>query len=45
VAAVRETSILFAVALGALVLRERVSLARVGGSILVVAGVALVALM
>jgi drug/metabolite transporter (DMT)-like permease len=45
VAAVRETSILFAVALGALVLRERVSRARVGGSILVVAGVALVALM
>jgi drug/metabolite transporter (DMT)-like permease len=44
VAAVRETSILFAVALGALVLRERVSPARVGGAILVVVGVALVAL-
>jgi drug/metabolite transporter (DMT)-like permease len=43
VAAVRETSILFAVALGALVLRERVSPAPVGGAVLVVAGVALVA--
>jgi len=45
VAAVRETSILFAVTLGALVLRERVSLARLGGAVLVVVGVALVALM
>jgi drug/metabolite transporter (DMT)-like permease len=44
VAAVRETSILFAVALGAVVLRERVDAARVGGAALVVAGVALVAL-
>jgi drug/metabolite transporter (DMT)-like permease len=44
VAAVRETSILFAVALGALVVRERVSPARVAGATLVVAGVALAAL-
>jgi drug/metabolite transporter (DMT)-like permease len=44
VAAVRETGILFAVALGALVLRERVGAARAAGAALVVAGVALVAL-
>jgi drug/metabolite transporter (DMT)-like permease len=44
VAAVRETSILFAVALGAFTLRERVSAARLAGAGLVVAGVALVAL-
>ena len=44
VAAVRETSILFAVVLGALVLRERVSAVRAAGSALVVSGVALVAL-
>jgi drug/metabolite transporter (DMT)-like permease len=44
VAAVRETSILFAVALGATVLREPVGPARVAGAGLVVAGVALVAL-
>ncbi len=43
VAAVRETSILFAVALAAVVLRERVSAFRVGGAILMVVGVALVA--
>jgi drug/metabolite transporter (DMT)-like permease len=44
VAAVRETSILFAVALGAFVLRERVSPVRAAGAVLVVVGVALVAL-
>ena len=44
VAAVRETSILFAVALGALVLREPVGRDRALGAALVVAGVALVAL-
>jgi drug/metabolite transporter (DMT)-like permease len=44
VAAVRETSILFAVALGAFFLRERVSAGRVSGAVLVVTGVALVAL-
>lgn len=44
VAAVRETSILFAVALGAIILREHVSPARIAGATLVVAGVALVAL-
>jgi drug/metabolite transporter (DMT)-like permease len=43
VAAVRETSILFAVALAAVVLRERVGAVRVLGAVLVVAGVALVA--
>jgi drug/metabolite transporter (DMT)-like permease len=43
VAAVRETSILFAVALGAIVLRERIGPGRVAGAALVVAGVALVA--
>ena len=43
VAAVRETSILFAVALAAVVLRERVGALRIVGATLVVAGVALVA--
>ena len=43
VAAVRETSVLFAVALGAFVLRERVTSVRAVGAVLVVAGVALVA--
>jgi drug/metabolite transporter (DMT)-like permease len=43
VAAVRETSVLFAVALGAIVLHERVSRLRVAGAALVVAGVVLVA--
>ena len=43
VAAVRETSILVAVALGAIVLREPVSPARVAGAALVVGGVVLVA--
>jgi drug/metabolite transporter (DMT)-like permease len=42
-AAVRETGILFAVALGVVALRERVGVARAAGSVLVVAGVALVA--
>lgn len=44
VAAVRETSILFVVALAAVVLRERVGPLRFAGAMLVVAGVALVAL-
>lgn len=44
VAAVRETSVLVAVALGAYVLREPVGRARPAGAILVVVGVALVAL-
>jgi drug/metabolite transporter (DMT)-like permease len=44
VAAVRETSILFAVALGALALREPVGRSRAVGAMVVVAGVALVAL-
>jgi len=43
VAAVRETSVLFAVALGAFVLRERVMPLRAVGAALVVVGVALVA--
>lgn len=43
VAAVRETSILFAVALGAVALREHVSTKRAAGAVLVVVGVALVA--
>jgi drug/metabolite transporter (DMT)-like permease len=43
VAAVRETSILFAVALGAVALREAPARTRYGGAVLVVAGVALVA--
>lgn len=44
VAAVRETSVLFAVALGALVLREPVRSERAAGAVLVVIGVGLVAL-
>jgi drug/metabolite transporter (DMT)-like permease len=44
VAAVRETSILFAVALGAFVLRERVTGSRVVGAALVMVGVGFVAL-
>jgi drug/metabolite transporter (DMT)-like permease len=43
VAAVRETSILFAVALAAVVLRERIGPLRAVGAALLVAGVALVA--
>jgi drug/metabolite transporter (DMT)-like permease len=43
VAAVRETSILFAVALAAIVLRERIDAPRVAGAVLMVVGVALVA--
>jgi drug/metabolite transporter (DMT)-like permease len=43
VAAVRETSVLFAVALGAIVLHERVMVFRAVGAALVVAGVAVVA--
>jgi len=43
VAAVRETSIILAVALGAIVLREPVGPGRIVGAMLVVAGVALVA--
>jgi drug/metabolite transporter (DMT)-like permease len=43
VAAVRETSVLFAVALGAIVLHERVTPWRAVGAALVVTGVALVA--
>lgn len=44
VSAVRETSVLFAVALGAVMLNERVDRSRVAGAVAVVAGVALVAL-
>jgi drug/metabolite transporter (DMT)-like permease len=44
VAAVRESGVLIAVGLGALVLRERVTGARMAGAALVVLGVALVAL-
>jgi len=44
VAAVRETSVLFAVALGASVLHEPVGRSRASGAVLVVAGIALVAL-
>jgi drug/metabolite transporter (DMT)-like permease len=44
VAAVRETGILFAVALGLVVLREPVGRERAVGAVLVVGGVALVAL-
>jgi drug/metabolite transporter (DMT)-like permease len=43
VAAVRETSVLFAVLLGAVVLRERVTRVRLLGAALIVGGVALVA--
>jgi drug/metabolite transporter (DMT)-like permease len=44
VAAVRETSVVIAAALGALVLRERVTGARAAGALVVVAGAALIAL-
>jgi drug/metabolite transporter (DMT)-like permease len=44
VAAVRETSVVIATALGALVLRERVTPARAGGAGVVVAGIAVIAL-
>jgi drug/metabolite transporter (DMT)-like permease len=44
VAAVRETSVVIAAALGALVLRERVTPARAAGALVVVAGAALIAL-
>jgi drug/metabolite transporter (DMT)-like permease len=44
VAAVRESGVLVAVALGAFMLHERVGPARAAGAVLVVAGVALVAL-
>jgi drug/metabolite transporter (DMT)-like permease len=43
VAAVRESSVVIAVALAALVLREPVGLMRVAGAVLVAAGVALIA--
>ena len=43
VAAVRETSVLFAVTLGAVVLKERVTRVRVFGAALIVVGVAFVA--
>jgi drug/metabolite transporter (DMT)-like permease len=45
VAAVRETSVVIATALAALVLRERVSRTRLAGAVLVAAGVALLALL
>ena len=44
VAAVRETSVVIATALAALFLRERVTRARLAGSVVVVAGIALLAL-
>jgi drug/metabolite transporter (DMT)-like permease len=44
VAAVRETSVVIATALGALILRERVTRARAAGALVVVAGAALIAL-
>jgi drug/metabolite transporter (DMT)-like permease len=44
VAAVRETSVVIATALAALVLRERVSAVRIAGAVLVAAGVAVLAL-
>jgi drug/metabolite transporter (DMT)-like permease len=44
VAAVRETSVVIAAALGALVLRERVTGARAAGALVVMAGAALIAL-
>jgi drug/metabolite transporter (DMT)-like permease len=44
VAAVRETSVVIATALGALVLRERVTAARAAGAGVVVAGIAAIAL-
>jgi drug/metabolite transporter (DMT)-like permease len=44
VAAVRETSVVVAIALGALILRERVTPARAAGALVVVLGAALIAL-
>ena len=44
VAAVRETSVVIATALGALVLHEPVTRARAAGALVVVAGIALIAL-
>jgi uncharacterized membrane protein len=44
VAAVRETSVVIATALGALILHERVTRARALGALVVVAGAALIAL-
>lgn len=44
VSAVRETSVVIATALGAVVLRERVGAARLAGAVLVAGGVALLAL-
>ena len=44
VAAVRETSVVIATALGALILHERVTRARAAGALVVVAGAALIAL-
>ncbi len=44
VAAVRETSVVVATALGALILHERVTAARAAGALVVVAGAALIAL-
>jgi drug/metabolite transporter (DMT)-like permease len=44
VAAVRETSVVLATAAAAVILRERVGAARLGGAVLVAAGVALLAL-
>ena len=43
VIAVRETSILFSVVLGAVLLREKLSAARIGGALAVLAGVAVLA--
>ena len=43
VAAIRETSVVIAAGLAAVVLRERVSLSRLAGAVLVVAGIALLA--
>jgi uncharacterized membrane protein len=43
VAAVRETSVVIATVLAAVFLHERVTPARIGGAVLVVAGVALLA--
>ena len=44
VAAVRETSVVMATAFAAVVLHERVSRSRIAGSVLVVVGIALLAL-
>ena len=44
VAAVRETSVVMATAFAAILLHERVSRSRIAGSVLVVCGIALLAL-